>query len=275
MTSNCCRPRRDDGGNAGQRHTYARILEAFATLGRAPKLAEIARDLQVGEDAIMDNVRALEADGALRLDSGSSSILDAYPYSAVPTKHTARLEGGPQLYCMCAIDVFYVPFLTESDVNIESRCQYCDSAIHITVESGAIAEVDPSATVVWDSAATYDCPLTNFFCDSEHLQLWHKTFPEEAGKQIDLTMVLERGRAAAARIRSKLTEPQPAARRAVNRESTITCPHCHVQKTEIMPLDACVFFYECAGCGVRLKPRHGDCCVFCSYGSVPCPPVQE
>jgi hypothetical protein len=23
-----------------------------------------------------------------------------------------------------------------------------------------------------------------------------------------------------------------------------------------------------------LKPEPGDCCVFCSYGSVPCPPIQ-
>ena len=41
-----------------------------------------------------------------------------------------------------------------------------------------------------------------------------------------------------------------------------------------MPTDACVFFYDCKGCGQRLKPRRGDCCVFCSYGSVPCPPIQ-
>ncbi len=31
---------------------------------------------------------------------------------------------------------------------------------------------------------------------------------------------------------------------------------------------------ECAGCGTKLKPKPGDCCVFCSYGSVPCPPIQ-
>jgi hypothetical protein len=42
-----------------------------------------------------------------------------------------------------------------------------------------------------------------------------------------------------------------------------------------MPLDACQWFYECTGCGALLKPKTGDCCVFCSYGSVPCPPVQQ
>jgi len=59
------------------------------------------------------------------------------------------------------------------------------------------------------------------------------------------------------------------------RESTITCPQCGLRKTETMPTDACVFFWDCPGCGVRLKPKPGDCCVFCSYGSVKCPPVQS
>lgn len=61
---------------------------------------------------------------------------------------------------------------------------------------------------------------------------------------------------------------------AILRESELRCPHCGHAVTETMPADACVFFYECTGCGEVLQPRPGDCCVFCSYGSVPCPPVQ-
>ena len=56
--------------------------------------------------------------------------------------------------------------------------------------------------------------------------------------------------------------------------SVITCPHCGTAKLEKMPANACQYFYDCTGCGARLKPRSGDCCVFCSYGSVPCPPIQ-
>ena len=58
-------------------------------------------------------------------------------------------------------------------------------------------------------------------------------------------------------------------------KSNITCPRCGRQATETMPTDACQFFYNCCGCGERLKPKPGDCCVFCSYGSVACPPMQE
>ena len=56
--------------------------------------------------------------------------------------------------------------------------------------------------------------------------------------------------------------------------SDLSCPHCgHVERV-MMPMDACMYFYECKGCGRILKPERGDCCVFCSYGSVRCPPVQ-
>jgi len=57
--------------------------------------------------------------------------------------------------------------------------------------------------------------------------------------------------------------------------STITCPWCGYQKEEQMPTNACQFFYECEKCRAILKPEKGDCCVFCSYGSIPCPPIQK
>jgi hypothetical protein len=62
---------------------------------------------------------------------------------------------------------------------------------------------------------------------------------------------------------------------AIEPVSTLTCPACGHQKAETMPEDACLYFYECEGCGARLTPKAGDCCVFCSYGSVPCPPIQK
>ncbi len=57
--------------------------------------------------------------------------------------------------------------------------------------------------------------------------------------------------------------------------STLTCPECGHQETEEMPTDACQFFYDCKGCGKVLRPLSGHCCVFCSFGTLPCPPIQE
>ena len=96
--------------------------------------------------------------------------------------------------------------------------------------------------------------------------------------------------------------------------SLLTCPACAHTEMLTMPKDACQWFYECPNCHTLLKPnghgnvttpdnetcharsltpvpplpkgegyssslrefhvKPGDCCVFCSYGSVPCPPIQ-
>ncbi len=63
--------------------------------------------------------------------------------------------------------------------------------------------------------------------------------------------------------------------REIQLQSTLTCPHCGHRSTLDMPTDACLFFHECAGCGELLRPKAGDCCVFCSWGDVPCPPIQQ
>jgi hypothetical protein len=57
-------------------------------------------------------------------------------------------------------------------------------------------------------------------------------------------------------------------------QTVLTCPRCGYARPETMPTDACQFYYECTQCGALLKPNPGDCCVFCSFGSVKCPPMQ-
>jgi len=56
--------------------------------------------------------------------------------------------------------------------------------------------------------------------------------------------------------------------------STLTCPRCGHAAALTMPTDACQWFHECEQCHALLTPKPGDCCVFCSYGTVPCPPIQ-
>ena len=57
--------------------------------------------------------------------------------------------------------------------------------------------------------------------------------------------------------------------------SVFTCPKCGFKKVETMPTDACLYFYECVNCKTLLRPKLGDCCVFCSYGNVQCPPKLD
>ena len=57
-------------------------------------------------------------------------------------------------------------------------------------------------------------------------------------------------------------------------QSTIECPECHSKQLLDMPEDYCLWFYDCPSCGLKMKPLEGDCCGFCSFGDVPCPPIQ-
>ncbi len=57
--------------------------------------------------------------------------------------------------------------------------------------------------------------------------------------------------------------------------STLVCPVCQHKKLEEMPTDACQYFYQCENCKTVIKPKEGDCCVYCSYGDVKCPSIQE
>ena len=56
---------------------------------------------------------------------------------------------------------------------------------------------------------------------------------------------------------------------------TLTCPECGHKAADTMPTDRCVFFFECSGCHAIVKPKKGDCCVYCSYGDKRCPPMQD
>jgi len=64
-------------------------------------------------------------------------------------------------------------------------------------------------------------------------------------------------------------------KQATVRQTTLTCPGCGFRKDETMPEDESVYFYTCESCKRVLKPIFGDCCVFCSYGTVICPIEQR
>ncbi|MBA3663720.1 MAG: hypothetical protein H0W61_05875 [Bacteroidetes bacterium] len=57
-------------------------------------------------------------------------------------------------------------------------------------------------------------------------------------------------------------------------ESDITCPVCKHTTTEKLPTQVCLIKYTCPTCKTDIYPKEGDCCVFCSYGTVKCPSKQ-
>ena len=76
----------------------------------------------------------------------------------------------------------------------------------------------------------------------------------------------------AASKRSKRSRPAEASQALLG--SRLTCPHCDYESEEIMPSEAHQLFLRCAHCSEVIQPRSGDCCVFCTHGSVKCPAMQ-
>lgn len=62
--------------------------------------------------------------------------------------------------------------------------------------------------------------------------------------------------------------------RQILMKAHLTCPKCNSVQEADMPTNACQHFYKCQKCGAMLKPKEGDCCVFCSYADTKCPPQQ-
>lgn len=200
MTDSCCGPLAGPSISPGTRVAYWYILEAFPRSGRAPTLEEMERDLVFPKDEIVGILDSLVAAGAIRVQPSTHAVLDAYPYSGVPTRHRVELDNGTSVYCMCAVDAFYVPFLIEHDLTIRSRCFFCRSDVEVRVEHRAIVAARPEQAVIWNSAAPYDCPKTNFFCSQAHLLKWRETAADEQGRVYTLDEALNAGKTAAERM---------------------------------------------------------------------------
>lgn len=63
--------------------------------------------------------------------------------------------------------------------------------------------------------------------------------------------------------------------RHIEMSSILTCPKCGYIKSEEMPTERHQRFYACKNCNLVIMPKHGSCCVFCSYGNIPCPSAQK
>ncbi|MFZ3068876.1 MAG: GDCCVxC domain-containing (seleno)protein [Microgenomates group bacterium] len=61
---------------------------------------------------------------------------------------------------------------------------------------------------------------------------------------------------------------------SITTTAVLVCPKCGKPQKVEMPTDACQFFYKCIHCGEILRPKAGDCCVFCSYADTKCPSKQ-
>jgi hypothetical protein len=57
--------------------------------------------------------------------------------------------------------------------------------------------------------------------------------------------------------------------------SIITCPSCEGHEALEIPQGYSQHLYRCPSCSIILKPKSGDCCIFCSFGNLDCSSAEQ
>lgn len=117
---------RQAGLPAAVRELHRWVLRVFLAAGQAPH----RDDVPVGGAGRDDAFGALGDVDLVHLDT-DGHIAVAYPFSGRPTGHTVRLDGGPVLHAMCAIDALGIPLMTGRDGVIVSADPGDGHPIHI------------------------------------------------------------------------------------------------------------------------------------------------
>ncbi|AYM41779.1 alkylmercury lyase family protein [Mycobacteroides chelonae] len=175
------------------------ILRGFAATGRPPRADQLA-DLAAGVsiEAVLDSLRRSDV---IQLDD-TGQISSAYPFSGTPTAHRATIDGGVEVYAMCAVDALGISAMLGGQhvdiVSVDPR----------TAETITVAVDGPEATAAPDSVAVFVgihtgegpsadtcCTLLNFFTDSESADTWVNQNPHVTGMVIDLATATHCGAA--------------------------------------------------------------------------------
>ncbi len=53
-------------------------------------------------------------------------------------------------------------------------------------------------------------------------------------------------------------------------ESILTCPNCSHQKQEKLLENTFPTRFRCGNCQEMAEVKLGDCCIYCSFGDIPC-----
>jgi len=177
------------------------ILRHFADTGRAPRLSELQRALQLAsqEDAAAILTR-LDAADLIVCEPATASITAAYPFSGTPTGHGVEI-GDRTLHALCAIDALGIPFMLDAPGLVHSQCFWCYAPVEVHIEDGETVRYRPTDLVIWypekgsyDCVATSRCILINFFCFEDHLGAWREANPGEEGTALNLQEAVEAGR---------------------------------------------------------------------------------
>ena len=182
----------------GLRAVHQAVLRSFVHTGAAPGLSSLAKHAAPYEAS---KVLAELADGDFLYLDDAGQITAAYPFSATPTPHRARISRGPTVFAMCAIDALGVSAMIGVPVVIESADPSTGEPVTVNVD-GTTSSWDPATAVVYAGytgdgcagpSASVCCGYMNFFATQAAATAWAASHPEITGGILDQARALQVG----------------------------------------------------------------------------------
>lgn len=174
----------------GLRAVHQAVLRHFAATGGAPDPAVLEPVAAEEGRRVREVLDELAAEDFLTLDE-VGRIHAAYPFSAVPTRHRVRIDGGTEVWSMCAIDALGIPTMLGRDVVISSTDPVTGEPITVTTQ-GETTLWEPESAVVFvgqrpggGPAAATCCDALNFFTGDASVRTWAKSHPGVPGRVVD------------------------------------------------------------------------------------------
>ncbi|MER5536730.1 alkylmercury lyase family protein [Streptomyces mirabilis] len=183
----------------GLRAVHQAVLRHFAATGQAPQTATLTPVASSVGRTTQEVLAELAREDFLTLDE-NGQIRAAYPFSAVPTAHRVTLEGGVEMWSMCAIDALGIPEMLGTDAVIASSDPVTGEPVTITSENRhTVWEPDSAAVFVGrrscsGPAAAVCCDAMNFFTSADSARSWLEQHPDVQGKTVSQELAVQIGR---------------------------------------------------------------------------------
>ncbi|MBA3744957.1 alkylmercury lyase family protein [Sporichthya sp.] len=175
----------------GLRAVQTAAIRAIAGSGNPPGVSELDQIAEVFGRRGADALRELAAEDYLTLDA-VGRLRAVYPFSTVASRHRVRIEGGPDVWAMCAIDALGVASMLNRTVIITTTDPITADPISVRATPDD-ASSNPPGTVVFAGSRSCDgpaeqicCDAINFFGSRHSATRWAARHPDVRGEVMDL-----------------------------------------------------------------------------------------
>ncbi|MFI0480143.1 alkylmercury lyase family protein [Actinomadura sp. 9N215] len=173
------------------------VYETFASEGRAPSVAELARRTRSTAEAVQGVLRDLAEAHALVLTPDGDAVRMAHPFTSAPMAFTVTpLDGydDRRWWGGCAWDSFGISAALWLDVRVDTACPQCGSPISFqtgpeTAPPQPLAVRFPRPAAEWWDDVVGTCTMIRAFCDRDHAERWTTDNAPGSGYIADATTV--------------------------------------------------------------------------------------